>query len=918
MGNANSNEGDTEYSPMKKQESHSLLTPKRARSSHSPTLHHTMDGEREGAEHKRRTSTSPCIPSPGISAEKLRHHLRHRGLVVAEDDIHEVLAKHSTVMEALTYLMENGKTRKSALRQRGRSETRRVIGARPPNFMSPPAPVPAQKRGRSLDAAVDAAGKESMQNKAIGPASRSLCPRGGVTVPTATLVDGFPRPMKRQAKGEDRTMLIVGTVTTTSSEGFPAGPGAHPAKESSAVSSSLTVSDVIADQPRPVQACALRPMQLESPPRKVSATTAERVIKSSPPEPAPSIPAAVRSFPKLDRVIDMAQLDERVAKGVSNWANLAIDAKHSIVRAIQHDLRLPPLRMKRLEHVERALSGLILAALDDIAKSPSSHNSVQLFAKAIRKVRISIHETWLEVGGKYAHLYSTEEGTNSTLACKADAHGAGGGGGWSADSGGNGGDTNGDSLSSSGGNGLAGSEKTIKSLSSACVGSDPQQQSATVVENCGDSGSGSGGGGGFLQGNQHATPSKALIRAAGANSPAKCPLSMSISVHPSRVLVQKPAMGTLELTPRSSKEADHVVFPQSAVQRLTSTASSEVAPSSGTVTPQRRLVHATEAAYRSSLDLCKEAIKKCLNARKEGEWLRKQSGTVAEKAALLADACSTEQKQHEHEVTRLDNERHLAAVKMENLMKDVIGAYLSPDDSKEEALRALVENLHSTKDSEVYNKLWRRQQAKEEHNISSGRFEEKSKDLVVLRRANNINALLIREFDCDLQEIIEGLAKRADERLHCCQSKLKSTAMEAISKTGLAINHHITRRNTAASKKEKGIQERESELSMFGEDLLASSALTKAQIDQLEYFILESTNKLSLMKSQAEAFCAKLKTNLSEIDFEDVCRAAKAQFASNYSPLVAAEVGRTNPDNLEQCPEVLGVPVNDSETCALM
>lgn len=38
-------------------------------------------------------------------------------------------------------------------------------------------------------------------------------------------------------------------------------------------------SDVIADQPRPVQACALRPMQLESPPRKVSATTAERVIK---------------------------------------------------------------------------------------------------------------------------------------------------------------------------------------------------------------------------------------------------------------------------------------------------------------------------------------------------------------------------------------------------------------------------------------------------------------------------------------------------------------------------------------------------------------------------------------------------------------------------------------------------------------
>lgn len=46
--------------------------------------------------------------------------------------------------------------------------------------------------------------------------------------------------------------------------------------------------------------------------------------------------------------------------------------------------------------------------------------------------------------------------------------------------------------------------------------------------------------------------------------------------------------------------------------------------------------------------------------------------------------------------------------------------------------------------------------------------------------------------------------------------------------------------------------------------------------------------------------------------------AAKAQFASNYSPLVAAEVGRTNTDNLEQCPEVLGVPVNDSETCALM
>lgn len=48
-----------------------------------------------------------------------------------------------------------------------------------------------------------------------------------------------------------------------------------------------------------------------------------------------------------------------------------------------------------------------------------------------------------------------------------------------------------------------------------------------------------------------------------------------------------------------------------------------------------------------------------------------------------------------NQVTRLDNERHLAAVKMENLMKDVIGAYLSPDDSKEEALRALVENLHS-------------------------------------------------------------------------------------------------------------------------------------------------------------------------------------------------------------------------------
>lgn len=41
------------------------------------------------------------------------------------------------------------------------------------------------------------------------------------------------------------------------------------------------------------------------------------------------------------------------------------------LRAIKDDLRLPPLRMKRSYNVDAALSELILAALDDMASSPS-------------------------------------------------------------------------------------------------------------------------------------------------------------------------------------------------------------------------------------------------------------------------------------------------------------------------------------------------------------------------------------------------------------------------------------------------------------------------------------------------------------------------------------------------------------------
>lgn len=64
--------------------------------------------------------------------------------------------------------------------------------------------------------------------------------------------------------------------------------------------------------------------------------------QSSPLKPASSMPAPVMSFPKLDRVIDVAQLDERIAKGVSDWAHLSMDAKQGVVRCDKSILAVEP------------------------------------------------------------------------------------------------------------------------------------------------------------------------------------------------------------------------------------------------------------------------------------------------------------------------------------------------------------------------------------------------------------------------------------------------------------------------------------------------------------------------------------------------------------------------------------------------